>query len=168
MEIYIYLITNLINNKKYIGQTFNPSKRWKEHCRKNQLISKAIKKHGKENFSFDILEMHYNQDDVDNAETRLIKCHSSHVSENGYNIEYGGRRAPCSIGIGKIISLAKKGKPNGTKGIKRSEETKLRMSKSQKGHSVSEKQRKSLRAAFIGKTWKLIDGKRVWFDKEIV
>lgn len=32
---YIYKITNLINNKIYIGQTNNPNRRWKEHCNSN-------------------------------------------------------------------------------------------------------------------------------------
>ena len=27
----IYLITNIINNKRYIGQTVNPKKRWNRH-----------------------------------------------------------------------------------------------------------------------------------------
>ena len=28
---YIYTITNKINNKKYVGQTINPQKRWSRH-----------------------------------------------------------------------------------------------------------------------------------------
>lgn len=32
MEKYIYKITNLINNKIYIGQAKDVSQRWYEHC----------------------------------------------------------------------------------------------------------------------------------------
>ena len=48
--------------KKYVGKTENdPNKRWREHlaaARNNPLmvISKAIRKHGVQNFKFEILE----------------------------------------------------------------------------------------------------------------
>lgn len=61
----IYLITNIINNKKYVGQTIKkPKERWKEHrvigqsdkYHSRQPISRAIHKYGIENFTFQILE----------------------------------------------------------------------------------------------------------------
>lgn len=45
-NMYIYQITNLINNKIYIGQTNNIAKRWSNHkcCSSpNMVIAKAIK-----------------------------------------------------------------------------------------------------------------------------
>lgn len=55
----IYLITNKINNKKYVGQSKDIERRWKEHIlkEKNTMIHNAIKKYGKENFDFKILEL---------------------------------------------------------------------------------------------------------------
>ena len=52
--IGIYKIENLINHKVYIGQSIHIERRWKEHCANStsSVISKAIKKYGKENFSF--------------------------------------------------------------------------------------------------------------------
>ena len=56
--IGIYLITNRINGKKYVGQSKNIKQRWKEHILKerNTMIHNAIKKYGEENFDFKILE----------------------------------------------------------------------------------------------------------------
>ena len=46
---FIYKITNLINNKIYIGLTTRTvENRWKEHCRHNsQMIDKAIEEFGR-------------------------------------------------------------------------------------------------------------------------
>lgn len=58
----IYIIKNKINDKVYIGQAKNAKERFQGHCKpsaahlNNSLISKAIKKYGKENFWYEILE----------------------------------------------------------------------------------------------------------------
>ena len=55
------------------------------------------------------------------------------------------------------ISLHKKGKSSPNKGRTFSKEWCKKMSDSHKGH----------KSALKGKTWKLIDGKRVWIPKEV-
>ncbi len=88
----IYKITNLLNNKTYIGQSLHPEKRWWEHKQRaktnydNYPIHLAIAKYGEENFSFEILEW---TKDYNNEEKRLIKEYNS-LSPNGYNILIGG------------------------------------------------------------------------------
>ena len=58
--MYVYKITNLINNKIYIGITNNYKKRWANECSnfndksKMQVINYAIQKYKKENFKFEI------------------------------------------------------------------------------------------------------------------
>ena len=51
----IYKITNLVNEKVYIGQAQDIEKRWREHkCSSksnNQILYRAIRKYGLENFS---------------------------------------------------------------------------------------------------------------------
>lgn len=61
----IYKITNKINQKIYIGQSVNISKRWTAHRngafnpnnnQYNTPLYKAIRKYGIENFTFEVLE----------------------------------------------------------------------------------------------------------------
>lgn len=98
MEIYIYKIQNKINNKIYIGQTINYDKRIDEHIygRKNtkqhkeQVIDRAIKKYGKNNFSFEKIYTCSSQQEADEKEKKYIKIFNS-LKPNGYNILEGGR-----------------------------------------------------------------------------
>ena len=97
----IYKITNLINNKIYIGQTVHPNKRWKEHQQRAKThyddypIHLAINKYGAKNFSFEILEW---TEQYDDEEARLIKEYNS-ISPNGYNLIEGGH-SPIMLGEG--------------------------------------------------------------------
>ena len=59
----VYTITNLINGHKYVGKTERkPEERWKQHLYMSKhnpevmVISRAISKHGKENFKFEVIE----------------------------------------------------------------------------------------------------------------
>ena len=58
----IYKIENLLNNKIYIGQSIDIFFRWKTHCYNHNsnnilAVDKAIQKYGRENFSFQIIEL---------------------------------------------------------------------------------------------------------------
>ena len=58
---YIYLITNLVNGKKYIGQTTNrPELRWRSHTgsargKGDSALCRAMRKYGIVNFSFEVI-----------------------------------------------------------------------------------------------------------------
>ena len=84
--IGIYKIENLLNHKCYIGQSIHIERRWKEHCQKStkSVISQAIKKYGKENFSFQILE----ECEIDElAEKEIAYIHKfNSIIPNGYNV----------------------------------------------------------------------------------
>ena len=60
----IYKITNLINNKIYIGQTINPiSQRWsahKSHAKNGSThkLGRAIRKYGEENFKIELISQY--------------------------------------------------------------------------------------------------------------
>lgn len=91
-NMYIYQITNLINNKIYIGQTNNIAKRWSNHkcCNSpNMVIAKAIKKYGVENFKFEILYRNIPIEQIDELEQKVIAKKNCRVP-NGYNVALGG------------------------------------------------------------------------------
>lgn len=60
----IYCYTNLINQKKYIGQSVDPNQRFKAHksavhneasTEYDAPLHRAMRKYGYENFSYEIL-----------------------------------------------------------------------------------------------------------------
>ena len=83
---YIYVITNLLNGKQYVGQTSrDPEVRFSEHCydkRSTSFIHRAIVKYGVSNFKLEILEQpELNQLDEKEKEW-IAKLDTYH---NGYN-----------------------------------------------------------------------------------
>ena len=84
--IGIYKITNLINGKSYIGQSVQIERRWKEHLipSANSLIAQSIKKYGKENFNFEILE-ECQQKELNQKERYWIQYFNT-IKPNGYNV----------------------------------------------------------------------------------
>ena len=91
-KIEVYQITNLINQKRYIGITNNYKRRWQEHCKKqaNSLIHKAIVKYGEENFKFEILYNNVSEKEAEKLEKELIKEYDT-LAPKGYNLAKGGK-----------------------------------------------------------------------------
>lgn len=93
--MYVYKITNLINNKIYIGITNNYKKRWANECSnfndksKMQVINYAIQKYKKENFKFEILFSGLSIEEASEKEIELIKKYNSLIPY-GYNVAKGG------------------------------------------------------------------------------
>lgn len=129
MKHYIYSITNIINNKKYIGETENLEERKRKHfqaglrgyhdIRKfngNKLecngLYKDMKQLGLNNFTFEILEVCSYEEKL-NKEKYWINKFNSY--KNGYN---------CVPYHGGWIET----------GRKDSEETRLKKSKAKLGH----------------------------------
>ena len=92
----IYVIKNTINNKVYIGKTFNTVHcRFKEHIREsrkqrseNRKLYKAIKKYGEENFFIESLEENVEEDILCSKEIYYIELYDAF--NNGYNTTLGG------------------------------------------------------------------------------
>lgn len=99
MKKSIYLITNQVNGKQYVGQSINPKLRFEQHCNNKtpyrSLIHDAIKKYGKENFTLQILES-----DIENYNEREIYWISYYNTvSTGYNICEGGESGPILRGL---------------------------------------------------------------------
>lgn len=146
----IYKISNLINDKIYIGQTIESiEKRWKRHTWKStknrnaMAITNAIIKYGENNFIIEQIDSAENLEDLNKKEEYYIKYYNS-ISPNGYNIKYGGNNKRLSEETKLKISISNKGKTI-------TEETRKKLSDSHKGWVPSEETRQKWRDAFSGK-----------------
>lgn len=91
MTVGIYKITNILNNKSYIGQSRNIEHRFKQHksCRtKCTAIRNAINKYGEENFIFEIL-IACSIEDLNFYEEKCIEAFDT-FGKLGYNLTSGG------------------------------------------------------------------------------
>lgn len=90
---FIYLITNNVNNKKYVGQTIGSiQERWNQHLRAtrdkgSRHLYDAIKKYGYQSFSIQILEEVPNNQ-LNERECYWISYYNSF--KKGYNMTSGG------------------------------------------------------------------------------
>lgn len=113
----IYCIENLKNHKKYIGQSVDIKKRWRNHRYKlngnkhpNQHLQNSWNYYGKDNFKFYVLEL-CDIDCLDDKETYYINLFSSNDNNFGYNDTSGGQtNKTLSDEAKRKISDAHKGK----------------------------------------------------------
>ena len=99
----VYMIENLINNKKYIGQSKQIRTRWISHsnrynlpndCGYNSQLYTDMREYGFENFKFSVLE-ECKKNELDEREAYYIKILDTFKS--GYNGNIGG------LGSQKVI-----------------------------------------------------------------
>lgn len=125
MKSGIYSITNIVNNKKYIGQSININSRISAHKthlknnkHSNEYLQNQYNKYGIQNFLFEVVE-YVDIDKLDEREVYWIEKFSTMDRSKGYNLESGGN-------TNKIISdearEKKIGKNNPMYGKKHSKE----------------------------------------------
>lgn len=88
--MFIYKITNKINNKMYIGQTIRPvEERWKRHINDalNNILdthfARAIRYYKPENFIVEIIDNANTQEELNKKEQYWIQYYNS--TSDGYN-----------------------------------------------------------------------------------
>lgn len=99
MSARVYLITNLVNGKRYVGSTkLTLEKRWWGHCydarrQSTQMpLHDAIRKYGSEQFRIELLEEFETRPEAYDREDQLISELGTHVSlGHGYNVLRGSR-----------------------------------------------------------------------------
>jgi group I intron endonuclease len=175
--MHIYKITNLINNKVYIGQTIqkNPKMRWYAHLNyaKNGVkghLYDSIRKHGIENFKWEILQKASDIDELNILET-YWKNYYRNQNYVLYNNRATGNNKMHSEQSKKKMSLAQKEAHARRKSEGKDTFVKTRKTSGWKHSEESRAKRKEWLSALNrercrGKTWKVIDSKRVWLEKE--
>lgn len=141
----VYMIVNLVNGKRYVGQTIqDPKVRYRDHINGvkgnwNSLIHRAIKKYGKENFIFGVIEECQNREELNDLEEKMIEFYNSHVDSHGYNIEkkYMGS---------KIVSESTKEKMRKSSNKPERIEEVSKLGKSNRGKKI----RKNSRSIYVG------------------
>jgi group I intron endonuclease len=134
----IYKIESKIDGKVYVGSTVNFKNRYKHHrtqLRANRHHSRHLQfawnKYGEDNFWFEIIDECDSKDRVI-TEQYWMNSYNSYNQERGYNINPTAESC-----LGRVHT----------------EETKAKMSQSQKGKIFSEEHRRRISEAQIGKTY---------------
>lgn len=166
----IYMITNNVTGKKYIGQVkcmygngkyfvkMGTEGRWKHHVadakkdiqgRGARCLIHNIQKYGEDNFEVQAL-LTCSTQDANELEIKMIQQYNTQVP-NGMNIMSGGKNAPIAEETKKKMSEAAQGKYAGVKnpmfGKKHKPETVEKIKQALTGVALAEDTKKNMSAA---------------------
>lgn len=170
MEAIIYKITNDINNKIYVGQTWKTAEqRFARHCAearwkntKRMPIILAIKKYGKEHFTISELETLVDCTQIKLDEREVFwGMELNTLSPNGYNLKLGqasGRLSPETIEKIARSNRGRKATPETIErlrishlGYKVKESTKQKLSDFNRGKTLSEEHKRKIAESNTGR-----------------
>lgn len=125
---YVYITTNLINGKQYVGD-HSTNNLDDKYIGSGRRLLPSIKKYGRNNFKKEILEFFPTKQEAFDLQEKYINEYNTLVP-NGYNIS-----------------------PKGGHNVKGcfSEESKIKMSKTKTGHKHSEETKEKIRLSSLGK-----------------
>lgn len=118
-NIYIYKITNIKNNKVYIGQSIRPiNQRFHRHINDamngviDTHLARAIKKYGKDSFTIEQIDTAKTQEELTLKEQEWIRCYNSTNSQYGYNetdaIYKSGGNTYKNKSLNEMLQISKK------------------------------------------------------------
>ena len=136
----VYLITNTVNGKRYVGITKNGYlHRFREHVssannNSHNLIHAAIRKYGEISFTVELIESNVSDEIAGDREQYYIRLYDTYyINRKGYNMTIGG---------------------NGTIGYVFTDEVKHRMSIANSGRIYSDERNQRIREKMIGRDYK--------------
>lgn len=151
MKTTVYVYTNKIDGKKYVGTTTQTIKKRAKNGRGYQRCARfwdAIQLHGWDNFECEIVAVVDSTEEACRLEKELISIYKSNQEEYGYNLEAGGKdkgdiaestRAKLSaLGHRKHSPESVERAAAKHRGLKHSEETKRAMSEKRKEMAKTE------------------------------
>lgn len=146
------------NGKRYVGITGQSTKqRWRVNgngYRPQKLMYRAIKKYGWENIEHIIVAENLSVIDAGQLEKELIKKYKTTNIKFGYNQSTGGENSPIGVRRSdetrKKLSLSHIGKASHNKGVHLSKERKRHLSEVNKGKTLSEETKAKISLANKG------------------
>jgi hypothetical protein len=147
MKSYVYLTTNLITGKKYVGKhsysEFDPN-----YLGSGKHLKRSIKKYGKEHFSIEILAWFDTEQEAYLFEEKFINDNDVLNDPNYYNIAPGGKGFQSGT---KHPNHTTNGGASFLKGRKFSEEHRRKLSQAKLGKKLSEEHKKNIALGNTGK-----------------
>lgn len=159
----VYEISNMVNEKCYIGSAIDIDSRFNMHKRDlnhrkhhNRHLQRAWNKYGEKSFDFHVVLM-CSEDNLLFYEQRIIDAKKATNINNGYNIS---PTAGSQLGFKhsqktkEHWSRTRKGRSPWNKGLKNpytiSDETREKLSKVRMGHPTSDETRQKISKALMG------------------
>lgn len=124
---FIYITKCLVNDKKYIGQKMF-RECWKSYLGSGKYYKNAEKLYGKDKFTRKIIAIAYSDKELNELEDKFINNYNAVEDENYYNLKPGGTAS----------------------GYHHSDETKIKLSKANKGHETSIETRRKISNSIKG------------------
>jgi group I intron endonuclease len=175
--MHIYKFTHTETGKCYIGQTIqDPNQRRLEHIADSRHTTRtyhfhnALRKYGIESFTFEVIDSAESMEDLNKLEEKYVLLFDS--INNGYNIRNpGNNKTHNPASIERMRESQRKAhvrrKSLGTDTWSRGDGGAMN------GKKQSQDAKEKMKLAHLksthcrGKTWKLIDGKRIWLEASV-
>ena len=185
--MHVYKITNMINGKVYIGQTVqdNPKMRWYGHTAcarkgKKSHLYDSMRKHGADNFVWQIIDRAENIDQLNSKEKYWLDFYRA--ESDVYNArEAGNNKLHSMASIERMCESQKQaharrraeGREGGwtridggpMKGKTHPRKGTFGLWHMPESAKIKQRQIQLERSGTRGKTWKTVDGKRVYTEK---